>query len=115
MYKKATASADVLNAKYNRTQEENQRLKEKLRRDLVALEKARDQILQLEEHNRPLVSDPQLQQKLEEAEKAKREAKIRAEKAESKNRELEAQLQSAKTEAEKCLTEKDILLQNLHQ
>ena len=40
---------------------------------------------------------------MEEAEKAQREAKIRAEKAESRTRELEAQLQSAKTQADKCL------------
>ena len=76
IYKKATAAADVLNAKYNRKQEENQRLKEQLRRNLEALEKARDQILQVEEHSRLLVSDPQLQQKLEEAKKAKGKQKL---------------------------------------
>ena len=97
MYKKATASADVLNAKYNQKQEENQRLKEQLRRDLEALEKARDQILQLEEQSRPVVSDEEFRHKLENSKQAQREAEIRAEKAESRIKEMEAQLQLAKT------------------
>ena len=59
--------------------------------------------MQLESQSRPLDSNPLLQQKLEAAEKARREAEIGADKAESRTRELEAQLQSAKTEADKCL------------
>ena len=69
--------------------------------------------MQLESQNRVGGSDPKQQQKLEEAEKARREAENRADKAESTNRELEAQLQLAKTEAEKCLEVKDNLIQDL--
>ena len=38
---------------------------------------------------------------------------MRTEKAKSRNRELEAELQSTKAEAAKCLQEKDILIQDL--
>ena len=90
MYKKATTATYVLNAQYKWKQEENQRLKDQLRRDLVVLEKAKEQIMQLESQNRSLDSNLELQQKLEEVEKARWEAKIRADKAESRTRELEA-------------------------
>ena len=78
------------------------------------MEKAKEQISQLDAQSRPSGSDPELQQKLEKAEQAQREAEIRVEKAESRNRELEAQLQSAKTHADKCLEEKDSSIQDLH-
>ena len=51
---------------------------------------------------------------MEQAEKARSEVEIRAEKAEATSREMEDQLQSAKIEADKCLEEKDNLIQDLH-
>ena len=60
MYKKAMAAAKVLNAQYKRKQEENQRLKDQLYSDFVVLEKAKEQILQLESQSQPLGSDPEL-------------------------------------------------------
>ena len=41
-YKKVVAATEVLYMKYNNKQEEIKRLKEQLRRDLVAMEKARE-------------------------------------------------------------------------
>ena len=61
-----------------------------------------------------MVSDLELQQKLEETEKAKRDTEIRADRAESRNRESAAQLQPAKAEADKDLEEKNNLIQALH-
>ena len=58
-YKKATTATDVLNMKYNNKQEENQRLEEQLRRDLVAMEKTRDHIVKLEAQ-RQTTSDQEL-------------------------------------------------------
>ena len=55
-------------------------MKDKLREEQVALEKAREQILQLESQSQPLESDSELQQKLEQAEKARREVEIRGRK-----------------------------------
>ena len=92
LYKRATTATDVLNAQCTWRQEENQQLKDQLRKAQVVLEKAREQILQLKSQNRRLESDSELQQKLEQAEQARREAEIRAEKAETRSRELEAQL-----------------------
>ena len=69
-------------------------------------------ILQQEAHERPSVSDLELQQKLK-AEEAKKKEKLRADRAESRNRELQAELQSTKVEAARCLEEKDLYIQNL--
>ena len=68
----------------------------------------------MEAQSRPSVSDSKLQQKLEETEKAKRDTEIRADRAESRNRESAAQLQPAKAEADKDLEEKNNLIQALH-
>ena len=68
----------------------------------------------MEAQSRPSVSDSKLQQKLEESEKAKRDAEIRSDMAESRHRDLASQLQSAKVEADKCIEEKDNLIQDLH-
>ena len=70
-------------------------------------------ILQQEAHERPLVSDSELQQKLTETEEAKQNENLRADGAESRNRELEAELHSTKAEAARCLEEKDLYIQNL--
>ena len=98
-YNNASAAVDDLHAQCAREQDENKRMKEV--------------ILQQETQGRPSISDPELQQKLTETEKAKQNEETRADKAESRNRELEAQLQSAKAEAAKCLEEKDMLIQDL--
>ena len=91
-YKNASAAAGELNAQYAREREENKRMKEL--------------ILHMEAQGQPSVSNSELQQKLEETKKAKQDAEIRADKAESTDRELQAQLQSAKAEADKWLEEK---------
>ena len=98
-YKYVSAAVEELKAQYAREQEENKKMKEV--------------ILQMETQGRPSVSDPELQQKLSEAEKAKQDEATRADKAESRNKELEEQLQSAKAEACKCLEEKESLIQDL--
>ena len=69
--------------------------------------------MQQEAHERPSVSDLELQQKLKETKEAKQNEKLRVNQAECRNRELEAELQSTKAEAAKCLQEKDILIQDL--
>ena len=61
-----------------------------------------------------MVSDEEFRHKLENAEQAQREGEIRAEQAESGIKELEDQLQFAKTQADKCVEEKDSLIHNLH-
>ena len=60
-------------------------------------------------------TDSELQKRLDQAEKARREAEIKAEKTEDRSREMEARLQSAKTTADRCLGEKDNVIQDLRQ
>ena len=115
LYKQATTAADVLNAQYKWMQAENQQLKNKLQEEQVALEKAREQIFQPESQRQPLETDSELQKRLDQAEKARREAEIRAEKTEDRSREMEARLQSAKTTTDRCLGEKDNVIQDLRQ
>ena len=98
-YKYVSAAAEELKLQYVREQEENRKMKEIM--------------LQWETQGRPSVSESELQQKLSDAEKAQQAEATRANKAESRNKELEEQLQSAKTEACKCLKEKENLIQDL--
>ena len=85
-YKKATTAADVLNTKYNNKQEENKRLKEQLQRDLVAMEKAMDQIVELEAQ-RQTASDQELNGNSNKPNKEnkKRKVKLRKRKPETRN------------------------------
>ena len=75
--------------------------------------KAREQFLQQESTSRPLGADPELQQKLEQAETTRREAKALAERAKNKSRIIEDRLQVAKIEVGKWLDAKDNLIQKL--
>ena len=77
-YKNVSAAAEELKAQYAREQEENKRMKAV--------------ILQQKAHDRPSVSDSELQQKLTETEEAKQNEKLRADRVESRNRVLEAEL-----------------------
>ena len=61
-----------------------------------------------------LGSDSELQQKLEQAETARREAKTRAERAEDGSTRMEDRLQLAKIEVSKWLEDKDNLIKKLH-
>ena len=72
-------------------------------------------MFQQESISRPLESDPELQQKLEQAETTRKEMEARAEKAENKSKRIEEQLQLAKTEVGKWINGKDNLIQQLHQ
>ena len=98
-YKNVLAVAEELKAQYAREPKENNRVNKV--------------ILWQEAQRQPSVFDPKLQQKLTETEKAKQNENLRADGAESRNRELEAELHSTKAEAARCLEEKDLYIQNL--
>ena len=68
-------------------------------------------MFQQESISRPLESDPELQQKLEQAETTHKEAEARADKGETRSKKIEDRLQLAKAEVGKWLDAKDNLIQ----
>ena len=82
-YKDVSAVAEELRLQYANVQEENKKMKEEL--------------LQWETQGQPSASKSELQQRLSDAEKAQQEEATRAKTIESRNKELEEQVQSTKT------------------
>ena len=77
LYKKATAAADMLNAQCTASLTENQRLFEQFRQTEEQLKKTREEMLQQVATHRPLESDQELQQKLQQAEDALKQTEAR--------------------------------------
>ena len=73
----------------------------------------KEELLQWETQGQPSASKTELQQRLSNVEKAQQEEAARAKTIESKNKELEEQMQSIKTENTKCLEAKEHLIQEL--
>ena len=79
LYKKATSASDILNAQCTTTQAKNQQLSEELQQTQEKLKKTMDELLQQASTRRPLESDQELQQKLQQAEVALKEIEAKAE------------------------------------
>ena len=79
------------------------------------LQETREQILQQESKSKPFGSDPELQQKLDQAKTTRKEVEHRTEEIEARSKKIEDQLQLPKIEVGKWLEAKDNLNQQLCQ
>ena len=110
MYKKATAAVDMLNAQCTASQAENQWFSEQFRQTEEQLKKTREEMLQQVATHRPLESDQELQQKLQQAEDALKQTEARAVLLENQTKALEDQQQPTQREFGNQLTEKEDMI-----
>ena len=81
LYKKATATSEVLNEKYTRTQAEKEELLEKCWPTEEKLKKAEEELLTRQQPNRLSDSKQELKQRLQEAEASTRSSTARDKKS----------------------------------
>ena len=108
MYKKATATAEILNKQCTASQAENQRLSEQLREAKELLKKITEEVLR-----GPEKFAQEWQQKCQQAEDALKQTEARAVLLENRTKTLEEQQHLAQTEFGNQLTEKDNIITRL--